>query len=137
MDGKRKSAKNLISEWIVNITMAKINLELLQEIKNAKIQLEIPYPSDDIERIQLDYNIDCFAEDYYNYCSIIEGSLSYVLSQKTIPIHQGRLLYKNFYQMYPQYMFLFREKSKYQELHQQLNVYEYTRNLLIRAVETY
>ncbi|WP_353763920.1 YxiJ family protein [Bacillus toyonensis] len=82
MDGKRKSAKNLISEWIVNITMAKINLELLQEIKNAKIQLEIPYPSDDIERIQLDYNIDCFAEDYYNYCSIIEGSLSYVLSQK-------------------------------------------------------
>ncbi|MES9798993.1 YxiJ family protein [Bacillus toyonensis] len=66
----------------MNITMAKINLELLQEIKNAKIQLEIPYPSDDIERIQLDYNIDCFAEDYYNYCSIIEGSLSYVLSQK-------------------------------------------------------
>lgn len=46
------------------------------------MQLEIPYPSGDIERIELDYNIDCFAEDYYNYCSIIEGSLSYVLSQK-------------------------------------------------------
>ncbi|MEK4911536.1 YxiJ family protein [Bacillus sp. FSL E2-8887] len=121
----------------MNITMAKINLELLQEIKSAKMQLEIPYPSDDIERIELDYNLDCFAEDYYSYCSIIEGSLSYVLSQTKIPIYQRRLLYKNFYQTYPRYMFLFREKSKYQELHQQLNVYEFTRKLLIKIVETY
>ncbi|OFD64679.1 hypothetical protein BWGOE4_16190 [Bacillus mycoides] len=137
MGEKRKSAKNLISEWIVNITMAKINLELLQEIQNAKMQLEIPYPSDDIERIELDHNIDCFAEDYYSYCSVIEGSLSYVLSQTKITIYQRRLLYKNFYQTYPEYTFLFREKSKYEELQQQLNVYEYTRKLLIRAVETY
>ncbi|OUB19314.1 hypothetical protein BK704_00850 [[Bacillus thuringiensis] serovar konkukian] len=45
---KKKSSKNLISGWNVNITMVKINLELLQEIESAKMQLEIPYLSDNI-----------------------------------------------------------------------------------------
>ena len=45
---KKKSSKNLISGWNVNITMVKINLELLQEIESAKMQLEIPYLLDNI-----------------------------------------------------------------------------------------
>ncbi|MDP7978542.1 YxiJ family protein [Bacillus sp. WLY-B-L8] len=117
--------------------MSKINSELLQELENVKIQLEIPYPSDDIEQIAYDYNQECLAEDFYNYCSIIEGSLSYALDFKKIPIYQRKFLYKNFFQTYPQYTFLVREGQKYLEFHQQLIIYEYTRKLLIAVIETY
>ncbi|MGF9921076.1 YxiJ family protein [Bacillus toyonensis] len=66
----------------------------------------MPYPSEDIERIEEEYKTDSFVDDFYSYTSLIDGNLSYVLFSKKILELQRELLYKSFLQAYPEYLFI-------------------------------
>lgn len=116
--------------------IVKINMELRQKLEYLKEALEIPYPSEDIERIEEEYKTGSFIDDFYSYTSLIDGSLSYVLSSKKIPELQRELLYKSFLQAYPEYLFI-GNLEQYVELNRQLSIYEQTRKLLIVIIEEY
>ncbi len=118
-------------EWGWDIV--KIRLELCQKLECMKRKLEIPYPSEDIERIEEEYKTESFADDFYNYTSLIDGSLSYVLASKKIPKFQRELLYESFLQTYQEYLFL-GNTEQYAELTRQLNIYEQARKLLIVVI---
>ncbi|MDA1762245.1 YxiJ family protein [Bacillus cereus] len=111
-------------------------MELRQKLEYLKEALEIPYPSEDIERIEEEYKTGSFIDDFYSYTSLIDGSLSYVLSSKKIPKLQRELLYKSFLQAYPEYLFI-GNLEQYVELNRQLSIYEQTRKLLIVIIEEY
>ncbi|HDX9577534.1 TPA: hypothetical protein ROX88_001026 [Bacillus pseudomycoides] len=117
--------------------MVKINEELFQNLKNMEVQLEVPYPFEELEQIEYSYKKDCFVEDFYEYCSLISGSLSYALSFKKIPSYQRQLLFNDFFQMYPEYNFLREKSERYLELHYQLKIHEKTQKLLIKVIENY
>lgn len=114
----------------------RINVELRQKLEYLKEELEIPYPSEDIERIEDEYKTESFADDFYSYTSLIDGSLSYVFALKKVPKSQREMLYKSFLQAYPEYVFL-GNLGQYVELNQQLSIYEQIRKLLMVVIEEY
>ncbi|MEM5632134.1 YxiJ family protein [Bacillus toyonensis] len=57
----------------------------------------MPYPSEDIERIEEEYKTDSFVEDFYSYTSLIDGNLSYVLFLKKFWNYKESCCIKAFY----------------------------------------
>jgi hypothetical protein len=69
------------------------------------------FPSDDILKIEEDFQgdiaeIDWLTADFNEFCTLITGSCSYVFDNKKIPKRQREFLYRDFFSLYPKYLFL-------------------------------
>ncbi|MGG5255341.1 YxiJ family protein [Neobacillus sp. SM06] len=119
----------------------QIEKELLSKLKNFNNMLKTGFPSEDIEKIEKDIFHDgeqhFLAGDFDSYCSLIRGSLGYVLSNRKIPRYQRELLNKDFFAMYPHYSYLKQSLQMYPEFERDLIVHENTRELLLEVIKLY
>ncbi|MFD3446478.1 YxiJ family protein [Microbacteriaceae bacterium 4G12] len=118
----------------------RINQDLLIELKRMSVKLRNAFPSEDIEKIEEYFpNIDneeCYLTgDFDQYCSLISGSLDYVLSNKRIPKYQRKKLHKDFFALYPHYVFLKENINQYPNFYHELEVHEQTRQLLLEVIK--
>lgn len=65
-------------------SLMKVNQDIMRKLENMRVLLEKDFPSEDIERIEHSIFQDddkcCLTGDYDSFCSLISGSLSYVLA---------------------------------------------------------
>lgn len=71
--------------------------------------------------------------DFNEFCMLIAGSSSYVLSNKKIPNYQRQFLYKDFFTLYPKYTFLKDSVSNYPHFYKELESFEKARKLLLNT----
>ncbi|MGP7815693.1 YxiJ family protein [Niallia sp. 01092] len=113
----------------------KIDTELLIKLKQVEKLLENDFPTEDINKIEEDIIKDSeehyFTGDFDSYCSLICGSLDYVLSNKRIPRNQRKLLNKDFFTLFPEYQNLKEHLQKYPDFARELNAHEKMRKLLL------
>ncbi|AST06224.1 MULTISPECIES: YxiJ-like family protein [Anoxybacillus] len=119
----------------------KVNHDVILELEKMSILLNNDFPSEDIERIEntilKDNDKYCLTGGFDSFCSLISGSLSYVLAHKKIPRYQRKLLYKDFFALYPYYEPLRKHLEKFPHFSEELKVHERVRELLLEVVKSY
>ncbi|AFC29096.1 hypothetical protein PM3016_2208 [Paenibacillus mucilaginosus 3016] len=122
-------------DWLSSNTDPRI-----QKLK--KMNIATPFPSRDISKMMVDFRHDfqklggqaiCFNADFAEYCMVIAGTLSYVLTGKSNEIPQIQIDYikLSFFTWYPQYKFIEGRMSEYKEFNRRYENNEEVRMLLL------
>jgi hypothetical protein len=112
--------------------------DIIKKLKELDMQKKFPH--EDIHSIQEKHKEkfptpeeeNNLFEDFDNYQSLINGSLSYVIDGRKIPQYQKQYLDQDFFSSYPKYNFLKEELEYYPNLKRELKVYETTREILAK-----
>lgn len=112
--------------------------KLLNDLRQLKVELYHPFPHDDVNKIQNEFNEkfqedDILTADLNSYWANIVGSLSYVLNGKTkkIPQIQIKELKLTFFEVFPQYSFLENEIFSYPTFYEEYKIHEKARELML------
>ncbi|WP_227940229.1 YxiJ-like family protein [Alkalihalobacillus deserti] len=115
--------------------------DLISELENLyNTELMNEFPNEDIEQIGKDFEDsiteeDWLVADFNEFCMLIAGSSSYVLGNKKIPNYQRQFLYKDFFSLYPKYLFLKNSVSSYPHFYKELVSFEKARELLLVIIQ--
>lgn len=105
---------------------------------------ETPFPYNNITAIQVDFSETFMAlknalisADFNNYCMLIVGTASYIVNERSehIPTRQLELLEKDFFQRFPQYIFLESRLTSYPEFHKEYYEHETLRRLIKEYIQ--
>lgn len=116
--------------------------DLLSELKMLyNTELTNGFPYEDIEQIEKDFEDNLSEEnwlvaDFNEFCMLIAGSSSYVLSNKKIPNYQRQFLYKDFFTLYPKYTFFKDSVSNYPHFYKEFVSFEKARELLLNIIQS-
>ena len=111
----------------------------LENLYNTELMNE--FPNEDIEQIEIDFEDSGISEedwldaDFNEFCMLIAGSSSYVLSNKKIPNNQMQFLYNDFFSLYPKHSFLKDSVSNYPYFYKELVSFEKARELLLVIIQ--
>jgi len=113
-------------------------MKLLNDLRQLKVELYHPFPHDDVDKIQNEFNEkfredDILTADLDSYWANIAGSLSYFLNGKAkkIPQNQINELKLTFFEVFPQYSFLEKEIFSYPNFYEEYKIYEKARGLML------
>ena len=115
--------------------------KLLNELKISSEKLHEPSPYEDIRKMQNDYkeqfsNLkewEIFNADFSQFCSLIEGTLSYVIQDNIsdIPKKQIEYLKFGFFEFFKMYAFCEDIICNYENLYKEYSYHEQARKLLL------
>jgi len=114
--------------------------EAIKELKKMyESTLTADFPYEDISRIEKEFGnknpeIENFIEDFNNFCLLVAGSCTYILSNNKIPKYQRKNLERDFFTQYPEYCFIQPELGRYSDLYRELKSFESARELLIEII---
>ncbi|HWO97408.1 MAG TPA: YxiJ family protein [Bacillus sp. (in: firmicutes)] len=113
-------------------------MRIYEELEALKESLYNPFPYDDTDKMQDDFNKelsenDCLTGDLNTYWMNIAGSLSYVLNGGSKRIPQGQIdwLHLSFFDIFHQYRFLEEKITDYPTFYGEYINYEKIRKLLL------
>lgn len=114
--------------------------EAIKELKKMyESTLAAGFSYENISKIEKKFGnknpeIENFIEDFNNFCLLVAGSCTYVLSNKKIPKYQRKNLERDFFSQYPEYYFIQAELGRYSDLYRELKSIESARELLIEII---
>lgn len=123
-----------------------MNLDVLKaRIMEMYMMLrETPFPYNNVRAIQVDFSEQFIAlenalisADFNNYCMLIVGTASYIVNERSehIPVRQLELLEKDFFECFPEYIFLESRLASYLEFHKKYYEHETLRKLIKEYIQ--
>jgi hypothetical protein len=115
--------------------MKNILSKELEILFNTELGKGLPY--EDIEQIENDFKDveEWLVADFNEFVMLVAGSCTYVLSNKKIPKYQKQFLYRDFFSLYPKYLFIKDSVSSYPEFHRQLLSVEKAREIILDIIK--
>ncbi|MFC3883298.1 YxiJ family protein [Bacillus songklensis] len=113
-------------------------VRIYEQLKMLEKTLYNPFPYDDTDKIQDDFNKelseeDCLTGDLNSYWMNIDGSLIYVLRGRSKRIPQGQIdwLHLSFFDIFHQYRFMEEKMADYPTFYEEYMNFEKVRKLLL------
>ncbi|MFC8687863.1 YxiJ family protein [Brevibacillus porteri] len=104
-------------------------------------ELSNPFPYEDTKKMEKEWGEHfsalpeehCFNADFSYYCSVIAGTISYIVKGKAMNIPKGQIDYirKSFFEVSPQYCFIKESLGKYPKLFNEYTSNEQARKLIL------
>ncbi|MGF9909857.1 YxiJ family protein [Brevibacillus porteri] len=110
-------------------------------------QLSKPFPYEDTKKMEKEWREHFsalqeehfFNADFSYYCSVIAGTISYIVKDKAMNIPKGQIDYmkKSFFEAFPQYCFVKESLGKYPKLFNEYTSYEQARKLILDFISNH
>lgn len=119
--------------------MRREEIQKLKELYKSTLTFGFPY--EDILKMEKEFEnqnpeIENFIEDFNDFCLLVAGSCTYVLSNKRIPKSQRKNVEKSFFSQYPQYHFIQSALCQYADLNREFQSFERARVLLVKIIHS-